>query len=250
VGAPKNAAVRNRCFKGVQSRGIQVFVCLCGLYSSDTKKKDLIGNYANKGQKYRQKKAPRLTIDQDFPVGKMLKVASYGNYVLNDNSAFVNLGTRRDTGEFAVESISRWCDTVGIHSFPDARKLLLNCDCGDGNGYRARLWKAELQTFTNRTGLTVHITRFPPGTSKWNKVEHKLFCFISKNWSGKPLIDIETVVNLISNTRTTKRLKVICQPDNKEYLSAKNIDDTEFKSINILKIPPHGEWNYIISPVK
>jgi hypothetical protein len=137
-----------------------------------------------------------------------------------------------------------------IHSFPHARQLLISCGCGGSNGYRAGLWKAGLQNFANRTGLTLHITHFPPGTSKWNKVEHKLFCFISKNWSGKPLIDIETAVNLISNTAATKGLKAICQPDNNEYLSAKKIGGNEFKLINILKIPPHGEWNYIISPVK
>jgi transposase len=216
--------------------------------SVDTKKKELTGNYANNGQEYRPKKKPRLTLDHDFPVGKMLKAAPYGIYVLNDNTAFVNLGISRDTGEFAVESIPRWRDAIGIHSFPHARKLLINCDCGGSNGYRARLWKAELQTFANRTSLTLHITHFPPGTSKWNKIEHKLFCFISKNWSGKPLIDIETVVNLISNTTTTKGLKVICQSDDNEYLSAIKVDDDAFKLINVSKIPPHGEWNYIITP--
>jgi hypothetical protein len=168
---------------------------------------------------------------------------------LNGNTAFVNPGTSRDTGEFAVESISRWWDAVGVHSFPKAHKLLITCDCGGSNGYRTGLWKAGLQNLSTRTGLTLYITHFPPGTSKWNKVEHKLFCFISKNWSGKPLIDIETVVNLISNTTTGRGLKVICQSDNKEYMPAIKVDDDEFKPLSISKIPPHGEWNYIISPI-
>ena len=218
--------------------------------SVDTKKKELIGNYANNGKEYRIEKNPRLVYDHDFPIGDILKVAPYGIYVLNDNTAFVNLGVSRDTSEFAVESISRWWDIVGIESFADAHKLHINCDCGGSNGYRTRLWKTELQQFANRTGLFLHVTHFPPGTSKWNKVEHKLFCFISKNWAGKPLIDIETVVNLISNTTTCKGLKVICQPDNNEYLTGIKVDDKDFESINISKIQPHGEWNYIISPEK
>jgi hypothetical protein len=216
--------------------------------SVDTKKKELIGNFANNGQEYRQKKEPRLVYDHDFPVGEMLKVAPYGIYVMNDNTAFVNLGTSRDTGEFAVESISRWWDIIGKHSFPNAEELLITCDCGGSNGYRVRLWKAELQQFANRTGLVVRISHLPPGTSKWNKVEHKLFCYISKNWAGTPLIDVETVVQLISSTTTKTGLKVICVKDDSEYRSAVKIDDNVLKAINISKIPPHGEWNYIISP--
>jgi len=218
--------------------------------SVDTKKKELIGNFANNGKEYRQKKDPRLTCDHDFPVGKMLKVAPYGIYVMNDNTAFVNLGTSRDTGEFAVESISRWWDIIGRHSFPRAEKLLITCDCGGSNGNRLRLWKAELQQFSNRTRLAVQISHFPPGTSKWNKVEHRLFCYISKNWAATPLIDVETVVQLISNTTTKTGLKVICVEDEKEYLPALKVDDIVFKAINILRITPHGEWNYIISPTE
>lgn len=216
--------------------------------SVDTKKKELVGNYANNGQEYRKKKNPRLVLDHDFPVGKMLKVAPYGIYVMNDNTAFVNLGQSRDTGEFAVESISRWWNSVGKHSFPNARKLLINCDSGGSNGCRARLWKSELQRFADSADLQLHVTHLPPGTSKWNKVEHKLFCYISKSWAGKPLIDVETVVNLISNTTTSKGLKVICQHDNNEYLPAIKVSDSEFDSINIFKIPPRIYWNYIISP--
>ncbi|MCL2359925.1 MAG: ISAzo13 family transposase [Candidatus Bathyarchaeota archaeon] len=217
--------------------------------SVDTKKKELVGNYANNGLEYRLKKSPRLVFDHDFPVGELLKVAPYGVYVVNDNSAFVNLGTSCDTGEFAVESISRWWETVGRGSFPGAR-LLVNCDCGGSNSYRARLWKVELQRFADRSGLDVFVCHLPPGTSKWNKVEHRLFCYISKSWAGKPLVDVETVVSLISNTTTRRGLRVVCQSDSGVYLRGKKVSDEEFKAVNISKIGSHDEWNYIISPTR
>jgi transposase len=218
--------------------------------SVDTKKKELIGNYANKGPEYRKKKDPRLVFDHDFPEKELLKVAPYGVYVVNDNSAFVNLGTSGDTSEFAVESISRWWDVVGRVSFLGASRLLVNCDCGGSNSYRARLWKVELQRFADRSGLDVFVCHLPPWTSKWNKVEHRLFCYISKSWAGKPLVDVETVVSLISNTTTRRGLRVVCQSDSGVYLRGKKVDDEEFKAINISKIGLHGEWNYVISPTK
>jgi transposase len=218
--------------------------------SVDTKKKEIIGNYANNGQEYRLRKDPRLVFDHDFPEGRLLKVAPYGVYVVNDNSAFVNLGNSCDTGEFAVESISRWWDVVGRYSFPDAKRLLINCDCGGSNGVRSRLWKLELQGFANRCGLDLYVSHLPPGTSKWNKVEHRLFCFISKNWAGRPLVDVESVVSLISNTTTCRGLKVVCQFDSRVYVCARKVDDVEFEAINILRIGSHGEWNYKISPTK
>jgi transposase len=239
---------RNTQFEHINATAKQFMEESQPVISVDTKKKELIGNYANGGREYRQSKAPRLVYDHDFPVGEMLKVAPYGIYVMNDNTAFVNLGTSRDTGEFAVESIYRWWGAVGRHTFAGARKLLITCDCGGSNGYRTRLWKTELQHFANATNLTVHVTHFPPGTSKWNKVEHKLFCFISKNWAGKPLVDIETVVNLISSTTTKTGLKVICVPDDTSYSSGIKVSDDEIEALNLSKIPPHGEWNYIISP--
>lgn len=217
--------------------------------SVDSKKKELVGNYANKGKEYRQKKDPRPVFDHDFPIGDMLKVTPYGIYVMNDNTAFVNLGMSRDTSEFAVESISRWWDAVGKHTFSKARKMMVVCDSGGSNGCRVRLWKTELQWFCNRTGVEFHISHLPPGTSKWNKVEHRLFCFISKNWAGQPLIDIETVVNLVSNTKTRKGLSVICKPDSNIYEKGKKVTDVEFDSVNIVKISPHGNWNYMILPL-
>ena len=218
--------------------------------SVDTKKKEHIGNYANNGAEYRLKKNPRLVFDHDFPEDKLLKVVPYGVYVVNDNSAFVNLGTSCDTGEFAVESISRWWDVVGKYSFPKAHKLYINCDGGGSNGVRSRLWKLELQGFADRSGLDVYVSHLPPGTSKWNKVEHRLFCFISKNWAGRLLVDVESVVSLISSTSTRKGLRVICHFDGGVYVRAMKVDDATFEAINILKIGSHGEWNYKISPIK
>jgi len=216
--------------------------------SVDTKKKENIGNFKNNGQEYRKNKDPRKVLDHDFPIEDLGKVAPYGVYVLNDNTAFVNLGKSHDTSEFAVESISKWWETIGKNTFAAANKLYINCDCGGSNGNRVRLWKYQLQQFSNRTGLEVHISHFPPGTSKWNKIEHRLFCYVSKNWAGKPLVDIETVVNLISNTTTKTGLSVICESDDNEYPLAKKVSDKDFESIIISRIPPHGEWNYIISP--
>ena len=216
--------------------------------SVDTKKKENIGNFKNDGKEYRKSNDPREVLDHDFPIKELGKVAPYGVYVINDNTAYVNLGTSHDTGEFAVESISRWWATIGENTFAGAKTLNINCDCGGSNGNRSRLWKYQLQQFANRTGLEIYVSHFPPGTSKWNKVEHRLFCFISKNWAGKPLIDVETVINLISNTTTKKGLSVVCERDDNFYPLAQKVSDKEFKSINVRHIEPFGEWNYIILP--
>jgi hypothetical protein len=216
--------------------------------SVDTKKKELIGNYANNGQEYRKKKEARLVLDHDFPEGELLKVAPYGVYVLNDNTAFVNLGKSHDTSEFAVESICRWWKVIGKNTFPDAEKLMIACDSGGSNGYRTRLWKKELQEFANSTGLEVYVSHLPPGTSKWNKVEHRLFCYITANWKATPLVDVDTVIKLISNTTTAKGLKVICQQDDTVYRRGIKISDKDFKQIKFIKIPPFGAWNYKFIP--
>jgi hypothetical protein len=218
------------------------------LISIDTKKKENIGNFKNNGQEYRKNNDPREVLDHDFPIKELGKVAPYGVYVLNDNTGFVNLGTSHDTSEFAVESISRWWETVGKNTFMGAKRILINCDCGGSNGNRSRLWKYQLQQFADRTGLEINVTHFPPGTSKWNKVEHRLFCYISKNWSGKPLIDVETVINLISNTTTKNGLSVICERDDKIYPLAQKVSDEDFLSINIKNISPFEDWNYMIFP--
>jgi transposase len=216
--------------------------------SVDTKKKENIGNFKNNGQEYRKKKDPRKVLDHDFPLKELGKISPYGVYNLNHNIGFVNLGVSHDTSEFAVESISRWWETVGKHTFSNSSKIYINCDSGGSNGCRVRMWKYQLQQFANRTGLTVEISHFPRGTSKWNKVEHRLFCYISKNWQGKPLVDVQTAIDLIGSTTTTTGLEVICVRDDTQYKLAKKVSDDEFNSIAIENIPPFELWNYKISP--
>jgi hypothetical protein len=216
--------------------------------SVDTKKKENIGNFKNGGQEYRKTKSPRKVLDHDFPLEELGKVAPYGVYNLNYNIGFVNLGTSHDTAEFAVESISRWWCAIGKHTFPKATKLLITCDSGGSNGYRVRMWKYQLSQLAERIGIEIHVSHFPPGTSKWNKVEHRLFCYISKHWEGKPLISVEAAVKLIGSTTTTTGLKVICQRDDTRYELKKKVSNEEFESLQIDRIEPFGSWNYMFKP--
>jgi hypothetical protein len=216
--------------------------------SVDTKKKENIGNFKHTGSEYRVKKQPRKVLDHDFPIKELGKIAPYGVYNVNNNVGFVNVGTSHDTSEFAVESISRWWETLGKHTFPKAKRLYITCDCGGSNSNRVKMWKYQLQQFVNRTRLEVSVSHFPPGTSKWNKVEHRLFCYISKNWQGKPLIDVQTAIDLIGTTRTTTGLTVICVRDDTEYKLAQKVSDEDFAKINLVKIAPFESWNYRISP--
>jgi len=216
--------------------------------SVDTKKKEKIGNFKNEGNEYRPKGEPRKVLDHDFPIKELGKIAPFGVYNVNNNIGFVNVGTSHDTSEFAVESISRWWEAVGKHTFPSAKTLYITCDCGGSNGNRARMWKYQLQQFADQTRLELEISHFPPGTSKWNKVEHRLFCYLSKNWKGQPLIDVQTAVDLIGATQTTTGLKVICVRDDTEYELARKVSDDDFETINIAKIAPFESWNYRILP--
>jgi transposase len=218
--------------------------------SVDTKKKELIGNFKNNGAEYSKKKSPTRVLDHDFPIKELGKVAPYGIYDVSRNEGFVNLGISHDTAEFAVESILRWWKTLGTNTYPVAEKLYITCDNGGSNGSKRKLWKTQLQEFANTSGLTVHVSHFPPGTSKWNKIEHKMFCFISKNWRGRPLISIETVVSLISNTTSSKGLKIICMEDRNDYALGTVVTDEELAAINIQKDEFHGDWNYSIAPRK
>ncbi len=218
--------------------------------SIDTKKKENVGNFKNPGSEYRKEKSPRKVLDHDFPISELGKVNPYGVYVLNDNTGFVNLGTSHDTAEFAGESVYQWWEAVGKNTFPEAKRLYINCDGGGSNSSRRWIWKYQLQLLANKTGLEIEVSHFPPGTSKWNKVEHRLFCYISKNWQGQPLIDIETIVSLIGSTTTKKGLKVICQVDNNVYETGKKISEEEKESINIEFLEPFTQWNYIIRPIQ
>ena len=174
------------------------------------------------------------------------KVAPYGVYLLNDNTGFMNLTKCSDTSEFAVESIRAWWQLYGKEHFPNSKKLLITCDGGGSNGCRVRLWKEQLAVFSEETGLDIMVCHFPPGTSKWNKVEHRLFCYISRNWEGKPLIDVQTMVNYISNTTTKGGLKVSCRIDPREYVKGKKVSDEVMNSIALEPIGQFGKWNYVI----
>ncbi len=241
---------RDEMFRFINEKANEFIKEGAPVISTDTKKKELIGNFKNNGQEYRKEKDPRKVLDHDFAIPELGKVAPYGVYVLNDNTGFVNLGTDHDTGEFAVESIRRWIWHIGKVSFPDMSKILIVCDCGGSNGWRTRLWKYQLAMLAEETGLELHICHMPPGTSKWNKVEHRLFCYISKNWAGKPLIDIKTAVNYITNTTTRSGLVVSCEVDYNQYEKAIKISDEQIETIDIERVGPYGEYAYIIRGFK
>lgn len=216
--------------------------------SVDTKKKENIGEYKNNGQEYAKKGTPVKVNTHDFPDKRLGKVVPYGVYDIGSNTGWVSVGISADTAEFAVNTIRIWWYTMGEKQYRDATELLITADCGGSNGYRVRLWKSELQKFANEIGLQIHVRHFPPGTSKWNKIEHRLFSYISKNWRGKPLESVETVVNLIGNTTTHAGLTVTAVLDRNEYQKGRTIDDDEISALNIQNAEFHPEWNYTISP--
>ena len=178
------------------------------------------------------------------------RAAPYGIYDLVNNAGFVNVGTGADTAAFAVESIRRWWLSMGLETYPRATKLLITADGGGSNGSRVRLWKTELQSFANETGLEISVCHFPPGTSKWNKIEHRMFSYISQNWRGKPLVSIETIVNLIGSTKTKTGLKIQTAVDINPYVKGIKIADKEMSALGISKNDFHGEWNYTLNPIK
>jgi Rhodopirellula transposase DDE domain len=216
--------------------------------SVDTKKKELIGNYYNGGQQWLPAKQPRQVRGHDFPQPDVPRAYPYGIYDIGRNTGFVNVGTDHDTGAFAVASIRGWWRHEGKRLYPKAQRLLITADGGGSNGWRLRLWKVELQKFANESGLIVSVCHFPPGTSKWNKIEHRLFSFISSNWRGEPLRDYETIVNLIAKTTTAKGLTVTCRLDRRKYPTGRKVTAEEMKRVSIYPDKFHGEWNYVIQP--
>ena len=231
-----NAAVK-KCLK----QGVPVI-------SVDTKKKELIGNYDNAGQQWLPAKQPKKVQGHDFPGPEVPRAYPYGIYDLGRNAGFVNVGTDHDTGAFAVASIRGWWRSEGQRLYPDAGMILITADGGGSNGSRLRLWKLELQKFADQTGLNISVCHFPPGTSKWNKIEHRLFSFITSNWRGEPLRDYETIVNLIARTTTAKGLKVTCRLDRRKYPTGRKVTDEEMEHINVERNKFHGDWNYVIKP--
>jgi hypothetical protein len=231
-----NAAVK-KCLR----QGIPVI-------SVDTKKKELIGNYDNAGRQWLPAKQPKKVQGHDFPSPEVPRAYPYGIYDLGRNAGFVNVGTDHDTGAFAVASIRGWWRFEGRRLYPDTPMILITADGGGSNGSRLRLWKLELQKFADDTGVCVSVCHFPPGTSKWNKIEHRLFSFITSNWRGEPLCDYETIINLIARTTTAKGLKVTCRLDRRKYPIGRRVSDEEMVSINVERNKFHGDWNYIIKP--
>ena len=216
--------------------------------SVDTKKKELVGNYHNGGQQWLPAKQPRRVRGHDFPQPDVPRAYPYGIYDIGRNSGFVNVGTDHDTGAFAVASIRGWWRHEGKRLYPKARKLLITADAGGSNGWRLRLWKLELQKFADESGLALSVCHFPPATSKWNEIEHRLFSFISSNWRGEPLRDYETIVNLIAETTTAKGLTVTCRLDRRKYPTGRKVTAEEMNQVNLYPETFHGEWNYVIKP--
>ena len=217
--------------------------------SVDTKKKENIGEFKNTGTEYHKKGIPTEVKVHDFPDKRLGKVSPYGVYDLSQNKGWVSVGISADTAEFAVHSIRSWWRLMGKKAYPHARELLITADCGGSNGYRVRLWKVELQKLATELDIEISVCHFPPGTSKWNKIEHRLFSYIAKNWRGKPLITRETVVNLIAGAITTKGLEIRAVLDENVYEKGIKVTDEELAGINIVHADFHGEWNYKILPV-
>ena len=216
--------------------------------SVDTKKKELLGNYHNAGRQWRNAKVPQRVQVHDFPGPSVPRAYPYGIYDLGRNTGFVNVGTDHDTGAFAVASIRGWWRAEGRRLYPHARTLLITADGGGSNGYRLRQWKLKLQELADQARIAIRVCHFPPGTSKWNKVEHRLFSFISSNWRGEPLRDYETIVRLIAKTTTAKGLKVTCRLDRRRYPVGRKVSAAEIATVNLAPDSFHGEWNYRIRP--
>jgi hypothetical protein len=216
--------------------------------SVDTKKKELVGDFRNGGRELRRQGDPEAVRVHDFMIPELGKAAPYGVYDIAANEGWVSVGIDADTAAFAVESIRRWWWKLGKTRYPNATTLTITADCGGSNGARVRLWKRELQRFANETGLDVTVTHLPPGTSKWNKIEHRLFAFITQNWRGKPLVSHQVIVRLIGATTTETGLKVTCEIDGGLYPKGIKVSNEEMETLNITRADFHGEWNYTISP--
>ena len=220
----------------------------CPVISIDAKKKENIGNFKNIGQTYQQHKTPIKVLDHDFPIPELGKATPYGIYNTFKNKGFVNVGLSYETAAFAVESIRRWWYAEGVNDYHQADRIVLTADSGGSNGYRNRLWKFELQKFANEIGKDIQVSHYPPGTSKWNKIEHRMFAFISKNWQGIPLISVALIIGLIGATKTNKGLAINCVLDENDYEKGIVVSDDDFDSINIVNDEFHSEWNYKICP--
>jgi hypothetical protein len=216
--------------------------------SVDTKKKELVGDFKNNGRELRPKGDPEKVRVHDFVIPALGRAAPYGVYDVTQNAGWVSVGVDHDTAAFAAQSIRRWWESMGAKAYPDAKKLLITADSGGSNGARVRLWKVELQKLADETGLEISVCHLPPGTSKWNKIEHRLFSFISQNWRGKPLVSHQVIVNLIAATTTKTGLRVRAEIDPGKYPKGVKVSDKQVAMIRLKRDPFHGEWNYTILP--
>jgi len=241
-------ADRDEQFEHINSEAKKAVAAGNPVLSIDAKKKENIGNFKNNGRTYQPHKSPTEVLDHDFPIKELGKATPFGIYNIYKNQGFVNVGISSDTAVFAVESIRKWWYSEGVAEYEHADKVVLTADCGGSNGNRNRLWKFEIQKLANEIGKNIQVLHYPPGTSKWNKIEHRMFAFISKNWQGIPLESMSVIVNLIGSTKTTKGLSIRCVIDEKIYEKGIEVTDDEFNSISILPDSFHGDWNYSISP--
>jgi len=216
--------------------------------SVDTKKKELVGDFKNAGREWRPQGQPEEVRVHDFLIKELGRAVPYGIYDLAANAGWVSVGMNHDTSAFAVQSIRRWWQDIGRRRYPDAERLTITCDGGGSNGSRVRLWKLELQKLANELCIDITVHHLPPGTSKWNKIEHRLFSFITMNWRAKPLVSYQVIIDLIGATTTKTGLKVICELDNAHYPKGIVVSDEQLAAINIVRADFHGEWNYTIKP--
>lgn len=241
---------RNAQFEYIYTKVVAFLKVGQPVISVDAKKKELIGDFANKGKEYQPKGSPEPVRVYDFLDKNLGKITPYGVYDQFTNSGWVSVGVDHDTAQFAVESIRRWWIRMGCKSYPQATELLITADGGGSNGSRCRLWKVELQKLANETGLSISVSHFPPGTSKWNKIEHRMFSHITENWRGRPLISREVVVNLIANASTRAGLHIQAELDLNEYPTGIKVSDEQMKGLNLHPDDFHGtDWNYMIKPV-
>lgn len=239
---------REEQFQHIASQVAQCQAAGDPVISVDTKKKELIGDFTNGGQEWQPKGKPEEVRVYDFIDPDLGKVAPYGVYDLTANQGWVSVGIDHDTAEFAVESIRRWWREMGQPLYPKTKRLLITADCGGSNGYRVRLWRVQLQKLADELGMTIQVCHFPPGTSKWNKIEHRMFCHITQNWRGRPLISRKVVVNLIGNTTTAAGLRIQAELDENPYQAGIKVSDQELAELAIEREGFHGEWNYKIKP--
>lgn len=239
---------RNAQFEHINALATNFLESGMPVVSVDTKKKELVGDFRNAGEEWQPAATPEKVLVHDFPSDAIGKAIPYGIYDMARNEAYVSVGRDHDTPAFAVASIRRWWSTMGLSAYPDAEELFITADAGGSNGYRSRAWKAELQKFADDSRLRICVSHFPPGTSKWNKVEHRLFCHITQNWRGKPLRTFEAVVQLIGHTKTPAGLRVRSKLDKRKYPTGVVTTDAEMRKLDLHKHTFHGEWNYALHP--